>query len=495
MAVRIDLKSPELFGNEAAEDEDEQVFWSNLLHRDDLAEFDALSNSIRVISAYKGEGKSSLLRALASSMSKREDCLVIRTTGPAAAPDVASPDTAKWAKAWKKSLFSLIAARVGVELGRSWNDDSISLVEEAEKQGFRRKSLVSTITDRLRPTITVGGSGAGLSVTKVDAPEKNYEQILKRFSSGQIHYIWIIVDDIDRNYRDTKFDKAKIVGFFDAIRDMHNAVPQLRVRTSIRPNVYSSVRLEHESFSHIRQYVSKISWTETQIRQLLARRIEGYLSRTDQLNKTDLSKSGPDRDNELISLAFESPVKWGGGERRRLVYIPLYTLSVHRPRWVIELCKLAASRHHSLGTKITIDDILAEMPDFGESRKSDISAEFKPQCAQIDELIDAFYGEKSIMSTEEVFAIIDSKILVAFTPNIAGMSGKPRAADVASFLFEVGLFFGRRDCDDGTYEHISFAERPSLLRSRVNPDEGLRWEIHPVFRQVLRTRSIESTSN
>jgi hypothetical protein len=489
--VRIDLKSSDLFGNEAAEDEVEAVFSSTLLRRDDLAEFDDARNSIKVISAYKGEGKSSLLRALASQLSEKEDCFVITTTGPAAAPDVSSPDTAKWAKAWKKSLFSLIAARVGAAIGMAWSDDSISLVEEAEKHGFRRKSLIGTITDRLRPEVSLAGGSMTVALQS-GTPERSHEEILKRFSNDKIRFIWIIVDDIDRNYRDTKLDKAKIVGFFDAIRDMHNAIPQLRVRTSIRPNVYASVRLEHESFSHIRQYILKMSWSESQIRQMLARRVEGYLSRSGQLSRADLASSGSGRDNDLISLAFESPARWGGGEKKRLIHIPLYTLSVHRPRWVIELCKLAASRHHAVGAKISIDDITAEMADFGESRKADVSAEFKIQCPQLDEMIDAFYEQKSIMTTEELFKIIEERILSSFIPNIAGMSDRPRSGDVASFLFEVGLFFGRRDLPDGSYEHISFAERPSLLRSRSNPDDGLRWEIHPVFRQALRIGSAET---
>ena len=59
---------------------------------------------------------------------------------------------------------------------------------------------------------------------------------------------------------------------------------------------------------------------------------------------------------------------------------------------------------------------------------------------------------------------------------------------VASFLFEIGIFYARRENADGSYEHFAFAQKPSLLRSRTDPDEGMQWEVHPVFRQALELR-------
>lgn len=494
MVVRIDLTAFQLFGNEAAEDEDEDVFWSNLLKREDLADFDSSANTIKVVSAYKGEGKSSLLRALGATMSRKPDCLVVSTTGSDASPELASPAPAKWARAWKKALFNLIAAEVGAKLDTAWTDDSMSLVEEAEKQGFRRKSLIGAIIDRMKPAITLANSAIGVQLGSGKSAETNYEGIMQRFRSDDVKLIWLVVDDIDRNFRDTKQDRARIAGFFDAIRDMANSVPQLRVRTSIRPNVYAALKREFESFSHVRQYVLKISWTELQMRRMLAQRIEGYLGRTAQLQFLQLDKAGPERDAELIKLVFDSPVKWGRSEAVRSIHIPLYTLSAHRPRWVIELCKVSAakalSRHAS---RIGLEHINAEMAEFGQNRISDVVAEFKPQCPQLDELIDAFYGGRELYTTDQLAEHIETKVLAIFTPNIAGMTGAPRAMDVASFLFEVGLFFARRDIAGGGYEHISFAQRPGLLRSRIAPEEGLSWEIHPVFRQALRVSSLPET--
>jgi len=475
----FDLRSADLFGNEAAEDEDERIFISHLLVRDDLQDFYSPSNPIRIIMAYKGEGKSSLLRSLATDLSRQERAIVVRTTGAAVFPEVTGYDPAKWARAWKKELYKLIAVSVGTAIGHAWKDDAISLLEEAEKEGFRQRNVVSAIVDRIVPKLSAGG--VELSRSRLGG---NFEQILKRYRSGEVEQIWLVVDDIDRNFRDTKTDKARIVGFFDAIRDMRNAVPQLRVRTSIRPNVLASVRLDFESISHVRQYVMKMSWSESQVRQMLARRIEGYLTRTAKIAGLTIPPSGEKRDLFYISMLFESPVRWG--EKNRSIHIPLYTLSAHRPRWLVELCKVSSLRAADRrSAKISLDDVRDEMEEFGANRRADLVAEFRPQCPQLEDMFDAFRGKKDLFSTTELYELIENQILSKFSPNIAGLSGRARAADVASFLFEVGLFFGRREKEKGGYEHVSYSQRPNMFKSALGPDQGLQWEIHPVFRAVL----------
>lgn len=490
MTVRFDLTVDDLFGNEAAEDEDERIFQSHLLQRNDLSSFAAASNAFRLVIAYKGQGKSSLLRSLAINLAANERALVVSTTGAATVPDVAGHDTTKWARAWKRELYKLIAVRVGAQIGIAWTDDAIGLVEESEKQGFRARSLFSAIFDRLKPSLKasakVGSHSFEINGERIRLPTKNHEETLRRFLSGRVTEIWLIVDDIDRNFRATKSEKAKIVGFLDAVRDMRNSIPQLRVRASIRPNVHASVRLEFESISHIRQYLLPISWSEDQIRQMLARRIEGYLTRTAQIGGLQLPAEGPARDNFFISLLFKSPVRWGAGNRP--IHVPLYTLSVGRPRWLVELCKRAAALSFAHNTNvITIEHVRGVMDDFGEARKSDLVAEFSAQCDQLADMFDAFHSRQEIYTTDELYATIEQEILSRFAPNIAGLSGRARAADVASFLFEVGLFNGRRD-KGAKYEHFTYSHRPTTFKSAIPPPPDTRWEIHPAFRTVLGMR-------
>jgi hypothetical protein len=159
---------------------------------------------------------------------------------------------------------------------------------------------------------------------------------------------------------------------------------------------------------------------------------------------------------------------------------------------VVELCKVAG-RHaeQSKHTHITSEDIFAELTAFGERRIQDTIAEFRSQCPELQDILAAFRRAREEMSTDELFILIKNKVLNHLNPRIVGVIGAAQARDVAAFLFEIGFIFGRLDLDDGRYEHISFSERPHLLKSRTSLDDGLRWEIHPVFRQALEVRDVE----
>jgi hypothetical protein len=133
-------------------------------------------------------------------------------------------------------------------------------------------------------------------------------------------------------------------------------------------------------------------------------------------------------------------------------------------------------------------DIFQELGAFGKRRIEDTVAEFRSACPEIDELLAAFTRGAEEYSTAELVDLIGRKILDHLQPRIAGILGAASALDVAAFLFEVGFFYGRRDFGDGSYEHITFSDRPTLLRSRTSVDAGVRWEIHPVYRTALEMR-------
>lgn len=106
-------------------------------------------------------------------------------------------------------------------------------------------------------------------------------------------------------------------------------------------------------------------------------------------------------------------------------------------------------------------------------------------------MIAAFAQEKEQLTTSELMKLIDNKILSHLSPTIVGNTGKATSLQVAALLFEIGLFYGRREHKSGEYEHFDFSNKPSLLKARTNIDEGLTWEIHPVFRQALEIRTAE----
>lgn len=363
----------------------------------------------------------------------------------------------------------------------------MTLVEEAEQNGFRSRGFIGSIIDRLTGSAKVGG--VGVEVPSRKRPTVTSVSGAVRRRAKDVPGVWLLIDDLDKNFENTRLQRIKIASFFDAVREMNRAVPELRIRAAIRPNVWTTIKMEFESLSHVEQYVHDLRWTEDDSRRLVARRIEGYLRRNNmwEAAESSISEYGADKEKALISLAFESPMRWGGGVRPPHVIV--FTLSMHRPRWMIELCKVAATRaERSKHSRIMHDDLTGDLSEFGNRRIQDTVAEFKSQCGQIEELISAFAREPEQLTTSQLLQLIENKILTHLEPRIAGVPGQPKAVHVAAFLYEIGFFFGRRDYLNGTYQHVTYADLPSVFRSRSDPDAGLTWEIHPVFRQRLEMR-------
>lgn len=85
---------------------------------------------------------------------------------------------------------------------------------------------------------------------------------------------------------------------------------------------------------------------------------------------------------------------------------------------------------------------------------------------------------------------LQNRVLTSVHPKIVGVMGNPSTAEVAHFLFQIGFLTARRDCGNNTYEHISYAENPTLLNAKSNIDQGFSWEVHPVFRQALKLKNV-----
>lgn len=490
MPPTIDLTDPRLFGNDAAEDEQEDVFLAHALERAELARFANPSERICIARAYKGEGKSALLRIARLKLSGPDSPpLVIATPASAIAPTLSGTDFPQWIRHWKAAIVGRFAGEIGAQIGFAWDDDAMSLVEEAEKTGVRARGFVGAILHRLKPALSLGP--AQISAASAERGTVNAEAAVRRWAEGQ-NPIWLFLDDIDQNFENTPEFRAKVAACFVAARELANAIPELRIRAAIRPNVWTSLKLQFEALSHVEQYILDLAWSEHQLRDLLAKRIEGYLRLLDRWNNAARQLPTFERERELIKLAFEDPMEWG--RTTRPPHVLLYTLSKHRPRWMVELCKVAAQRAvRANRTKIARDHLLSELGSFGGRRIADTIAEFSSQCPEVGELIAAFRQEPEQLTTDELFSIITRKILNHLNPRIAGTIGTPGVRDVAAFLFQVGFFYGRDEESDGGYRHITYSDRPHLFTSRTSMDDGLTWEVHPVFRQALEMRDPSGT--
>jgi hypothetical protein len=491
LQLRVKLSDINLFGNDAADLEQEELFFSYAVARTELTDLLDGERSIQVMRAYKGEGKSALLRIVKKRLGQGAvDELVISAVGPDHSPAVDSIDSDLWTREWKKSILKLVANEIGSRLGLAFTDDAIALVEEAEANGFKSRSLVSAITDRIKI------KQADLS--RVRIPIADHERIVRRYLSGR-PLIWIIVDDIDQNFSNTERWRVKLGSFFTACRQIVGVIPELRIRTAVRPNVWAIIKREFESLSHIEQYMHDLAWTQDQFRELLAARIKAYLIRTDRWSivSPTLPYEKSAAELALIALVFDAPMPWGGGDGRRPPHIALWTLTAHRPRWLVELCKEAGKAAEKReASKINLDDIRNCLSTFGRKRIEDTEAEYKSQCPQINDLLGAFSRQPDIYTTDQLLKTIHNRIIQAVNPVLHGQIGKASDLDVAHFLYQIGFLAGRRDYGEHRgYDHILYRENPGLLKSKTNLDDGLKWEINPIYRDVLNLRSISNKGN
>jgi hypothetical protein len=111
------------------------------------------------------------------------------------------------------------------------------------------------------------------------------------------------------------------------------------------------------------------------------------------------------------------------------------------------------------------------------------------QCPQLDAIIEIFSGGKPRFTTDELLAIITEKIVRhRGVPIIDGLPAANGSLTIANFLFRTGFITGRDEKDVAGLGFVRFEDRPNLLTTTANIDDGLSWEVHPAYRDILRIR-------
>ena len=151
--MRRDLTDPELFGNEAGEDEDIEVLGSYFLDKPEFERFYSNKQKIGFVRSRKGMGKSTLLvQTLAKRKEPKEDELLIyvKASDLFAIQDIKTESPAELIFGWQQRICSKINLELGSTLRLGFSDDTIALIESSEIAGFRNRNLISALVDRLK---------------------------------------------------------------------------------------------------------------------------------------------------------------------------------------------------------------------------------------------------------------------------------------------------------------------------------------------------------
>ena len=190
-------------------------------------------------------------------------------------------------------------------------------------QGFKERNLISCLLERFKNIL---GKFQPEPTTNINHPE-----ILKRIESLNYSKIWILIDDLDATFQNTNKEKVNLGSFFSACRYMIQDLKGVNFRITLRSDVWPVIRRHDEAMDKIEQYISEIGWTEEDFKQILCRRIQKEFP-DDSINLTD---------DELLKKIFKPTVFWN--EKQVPTYQVLYILAYNRPRWGVQLCKLAQS--------------------------------------------------------------------------------------------------------------------------------------------------------
>ena len=475
------------FGNEAGDDADPDELTSYFVEQKMFREFIDPRSKMLIATAKKGVGKSALIQWLSYRLSVTDsDALIVKCRGAELARsrfNLSNPLTTPndHIRDWMIRICAIINRHLASQIKLALTDDSITLVESAELDGFKSRNLVSCLIDRFTRILEKS------QPTKL--PAQDELALLKRVQNRKL---WILIDDLDATFQNTNSECLALGTFFSACRYLTQDVKDVSFRITMRTDVWPIVRRYDEAQDKTEQYVREIVWEEADFLCLLSKRIRTQ-AEAHNLPLPNVISGAQDSagEKEILQLAFVPKMPWG--EQEVYTYRVIYTLSYHRPRWAIQLCKLAQqcalNQGDSLISRDHINDIWGE---YGKRRISDLVSEQKHQCSTIEELINGFRGCDRLLSRQTLLTWIENRISNHITPVIEGKELKS-PVDIAHFLYRIGFIVARSEEADRSYEHYHFSEMPDFLTSRTNTDFNVKWEIHPCYREALDIRKINQS--
>ncbi|WP_273207815.1 P-loop ATPase, Sll1717 family [Marinobacter subterrani] len=480
--VYIDIKDKDLFGNDAGEDENIDILNSYYIDNPDFEDFFDRSVRLNVVSARKGMGKSAMISRMAYKLESANDALVIRVTGNSllGLGDFQNQDQAYLENYWKKIICKKIIIEIGKSIGFALSSDEISMVEISELEGMKSKNIIGGLISRVKGKIPFVNAEL-----KQSFPE-NLESVLQNYQdANKDSNVWILIDDIDAKYKDIEEYQARVGSFFSAIRSLSFDMDNLNVRASVRTDVWANLR-HLEDLDKWEQYLVEIFWTKRQLRDILANRILAYVQRKNPESKEAKLKISRDY-NQIFALVFNTPIKWRG-DHNASIFDAIYSFSNKRPRWMGQLCRMAAvqtKKNNPNNKKIDLDYINQILDKYGKNRKNDLIKEHQHQFAELDKLIDSFRANGKTYTRSTLANMFDEEFIRGRSlESISEIDGKSYASlsDLGEFAFKIGLISKIHD-NGKNFTH--FSDDPDLFRSNENMDDRITWSVHIAYREFL----------
>jgi hypothetical protein len=458
----------EIFGHEAAEDEDKhrlrQYYFKSSVFGRVCADL-----SLRVLVGHKGIGKSALI-----SIAMQEDtdngtlAILIR---PDDVHEIRTDenDLLSSIRSWKTGLLRIIYQMVLDRVGVRPHGEVTAIGKGVQ--------LVESLVDVFRPILE-----------KAVDIEASHRKLAEQFMQNK--KLRIYLDDLDRGWTASPSSISRLSALLNALRDISRESTGIHFRVALRSDVYFLVRTSDESTDKIEGAVVWHTWTNHEILAMLVKRVESFLGR--ERTEEELIHM---RQRDLASFLYnfmEERFQGYGKWRNIPVHRMLMTLIRRRPRDLVKLCTLAARRASAEGRSIIITgDFLSIFDEYSQGRLQDTINEYRSELPPVEALLMGMKpsqrewkaGHRYAYTTDGLLAKINNiqSCNQAFMFYSKQSSASPK--ELAAFMYKIGFITARKD-SEGRIVRKYFDE--SRYLSPTFSDFGFDWEVHPAYRWALQ---------
>ncbi len=191
--------------------------------------------------------------------------------------------------------------------------------------------------------------------------------------------VTILIDELDRGWDASEDAIAFVAGLFQAANAINSRTPNLRVLVSLRRELYENIPALYEDAQKVRDSIEIIEWQESQLLELISRRIAKSYEIPFLQDPMD-----------AWNLVFSDVLQYR--QTKSFNYIVDRTL--YRPRELIQFCSLIRDKASSAILSPPIDyRVISEAEnDYSDQRLKDIASEYRFQYPGLLSLFESFRG-------------------------------------------------------------------------------------------------------
>lgn len=477
-------KIKRLLGTELAQDDPNFIKYA--IQREELLEpLRDRNNQFLIINAARGSGKSGLLLSHEfdiKSANTASDIVIKKFYGDAPLPEKFETFHSAL-HFWKNTILGWIVSQIGANLSSPSDPDQVVAANYAEALGNRE-------IDQTLLQLRVNQP----AIAKTDFDERLTDGYLSRLIEKSGKHFWILLDEMDDYYENSPNINNKLIGLLKSAKHIVKLHRNIYVRLTIRPHIMTTLYRTSDVAQTFRGDELKISWNEKTLLKLLAKRIENYEGPDN--SQLPLFGGAQEKENDWRTLnktvekyfePFDASLEQS---RREMGFKGLVTYSIERPRWMLELCRLALES--SNGDKATIRDFRIAVAEYSRNRVIFLAGEHKYHMPEFEAIANQIAAERKwkLGDSKSLKNLIIKRVIRAgikpvrkdgvLEDEIINLENTA-ALKIAQDLYMIDFIRAHQSLGGkGRHRFYTYNNRPSLLTS-WSEEPNISWELHPTF--------------